>query len=246
MTEPDRAQPGARDPDPEVIDRRVRRRGAQHALAAQRALAHDLDERPRLAGAGRAPDQRDVAAAQRAIDRGALAFVEGVVERRPRRRRERPRRPCERRDFAQSREIRVRECRARLRDRRIAAIERQLGVLRIERVVTLDDFERAVEHQPHALLFAALEHAAHCGRLVGTLGPQPDRLARREPQVIEIDRVGHAHPHAHALARRRLFVDHPQMFERDAECDALDQRATAALELELRARGHPLAAPRGG
>ena len=40
------------------------------------ALAHDLDERARLAGARRAVDQRDVAGAQRGVDGGALAVVE--------------------------------------------------------------------------------------------------------------------------------------------------------------------------
>ena len=83
MTEPHRAHAGLGEPHAEVVDGGVRRRRAQHALAARDALAHDLDERARLAGAGRSPDQRDVAAAQRRVDGRALLVVELVVERRP-------------------------------------------------------------------------------------------------------------------------------------------------------------------
>ena len=92
VAEPHRAQPsvGQRHPLAEVVDRGVRRRRAQHALAARDALAHDLDQRAGLAGARRAVDQREVARAQRGVDRGALALVERVVERGP----ARPARPA--------------------------------------------------------------------------------------------------------------------------------------------------------
>ena len=101
MAEPDRLHAGLGEPDAEVVDGGVRRRRAQHALAARDALAHDLDERARLAGAGRPPDQRDVARAQRRRRRrraGArrARSSSGV----PGHRRERLRRPRQRRDLA--------------------------------------------------------------------------------------------------------------------------------------------------
>ena len=149
-------------------------------------------------------------------------------------------------DLAKPGEIRVRECRACLRDRGVAAIERQLGRLGIECVVAVDLVDGVIEHQPQGLLLAALEHAADGGGLVGMFGPQPDRLARCEAQVVEIDRVRNRDAHAHAIAGRRCFVDDPQVRERDAERDSFDQRAPAALDRDLRARGQPLGTPGGG
>ena len=147
--------------------------GAQHSTRSPRATRWriDLDERARLAGAGRSPDQRDVTAAHAGVDRGALRRVERGVERGPRRRRERAGRASERADLAEPREIGVRECRLRARDRGVSAIERQLGCFGIERVLAVDLVDGAVEHQPQALLFAALEHAADRAGLVGLLGP---------------------------------------------------------------------------
>ncbi len=108
-------------------------------------------------------------------------------------------------------EIRVRERRFGSHDRRVAAIERQLGRFRIECVLALELVDRAIEHEPHALFVAialdALEHAAYRAGLFRMLGPQPHGLARRESQVVEIDRIGHRDTHADSLAERRFFVD---------------------------------------
>ena len=77
------------------------------------------------------------------------------------------------------------------------------------------------------------------------LGPQPDRIAGREPQVVEVDLLGHRDAHADAVARRRLLVDDPQVRERDAERDALGERPPAALERDPSRAPRPLGPPGG-
>src|SRR5262245_18415533 len=99
MAESHGAHAGLGEPDAEVVDGRVRRRRAQHALATLDPLAHDLDERAGLARTWRAPDQRDVAAANAGVDCSALLLVELVVDWRPGHRREQLRGTCKRRDF---------------------------------------------------------------------------------------------------------------------------------------------------
>src|SRR6185312_3302669 len=148
MAHADRLDAGLGEPDADVVDRGVRRRRAQYALAARDSLANDLDERARLAGAGWAPDQRDVAGAQRPIHGLALLRIELRIERLPRDRRERVRFLGERGDVSDAREVAGRECGLRAGNRVIAAIERDLRRLGIQRVVAVELVDRAIEHQP--------------------------------------------------------------------------------------------------
>jgi hypothetical protein len=190
-------------------------------------------------------DQRDVARAKRRVHRRALLCVECDVERFPAGRGERAGRLDHRRYIAEAREVARREGALRALEGAITAVERDLRDLGIERVVAIDLVDGAIEHQPQRLLLPPFEDAADRSRLLGVLAPQPDRIAGREAQVVEIDRIGHRHAHAHAITRRRLFVDDSQICERDAERDALREHATRTLHRDLRARSQPLGPPGG-
>ena len=74
---------GAREqPLRQVVNRHVRRRRREHALAARHRLLDQLDERRRLAGAGRPVHERNRRRAQPDRHRAPLALVEAAVEER--------------------------------------------------------------------------------------------------------------------------------------------------------------------
>ena len=139
VAEPHRAQPGAGEPHRRGC--RPRCSTAPRTARARRARRAGARPRPACgscrcrAGRGSARCRR----AQRGVDRGALALVERVVERGPGHRRERPRRRAparRRRGCARGREVASAALGAR--DRLVAAIERDLGRLGIDRVVAIE------------------------------------------------------------------------------------------------------------
>lgn len=62
-----------------VVDREVGRAAHEDALPCADALPDDLDERLRLARAGRAPDEGELLAREGKVDRFALGVVQAVV-----------------------------------------------------------------------------------------------------------------------------------------------------------------------
>ena len=131
-------------------------------------------------------------------------------------------------------------------DRRVAAIERDLGGLGIERVVAIELVDGAVEHQPQR----SAPRGARARR-----GPRPARRDAR-PTAGSGRRArsagcrGRSRRGPRRCTRTRspgadLLVDDPQVRQRDPERDALGEHAARALERDLRARRESLGAPRG-
>ena len=74
-----------REAGEDVVDCEVARAADEDALARLDELADDLDERVRLAGTRRTPQERDLVARERKLDGLALRLVEVVVDERERR-----------------------------------------------------------------------------------------------------------------------------------------------------------------
>ena len=84
MAEADRFFTAPHEPLQQIIDGEVARRAGQHFFAAGDCLADQLDDRRRLAGAGRAVNDRHVGGCEREFDRFILRGVQPCVERRRR------------------------------------------------------------------------------------------------------------------------------------------------------------------